>query len=138
LFIELERALTTVERSIPEVIPNRDVVRRVLLKKFKKGIINNRVLFRQIARIARAEKVKIERNTAVVELRKLFQDNNYSIERAYTNSVGEAYVERDIGTRIQGLLGLLEDIDADDLDEPVRERLEELVERVASLLRGES
>src|SRR6185295_18652082 len=30
LFIEMERALTTVERAVPESIPNRDVVRRVL------------------------------------------------------------------------------------------------------------
>jgi ParB/RepB/Spo0J family partition protein len=77
LFIEMERALTTVERALPEVIPDRDAARRVLIKKYRSGIINNRVLFRDVARIARAEKVGIDLAVAERELRKLFQDNNY-------------------------------------------------------------
>jgi hypothetical protein len=119
LFIELERALTTVERAVPEVIPRRDTVRRALLRKFQQKIIKNRVLFRQ-------------------ELNKLFQDNDYTIETAYANSVSEAYVERDIGTRIEGLLTLLEDVDPDEIDDWVREQLERLAEKVTSLLRGAS
>ena len=57
LFIELERSLTTVTRAMPEVVPDREAVRKVLLKKFQAGIINNRVLFRDIGKIARAKKV---------------------------------------------------------------------------------
>jgi ParB/RepB/Spo0J family partition protein len=138
LFIELERALTTVERAVPEVIPRRDTVRRALLRKFQQKIIKNRVLFRQVARIARAEKVHVDRDIAIVELNKLFQDNDYTIETAYANSVSEAYVERDIGTRIEGLLTLLEDVDPDEIDDWVREQLERLAEKVTSLLRGAS
>jgi ParB/RepB/Spo0J family partition protein len=138
LFIELERALTTVERAIPSVIPNRDVVRRVLLKKFKNGVINNRVLFRDMARIARAERVGGDVATAVRELTKLFQDNNYSIEQAYGNSVGSLYAERDIGTRINTLLGLLDEVDIDDLEQDVRQRLEQLLQRLQTLLQDES
>jgi ParB/RepB/Spo0J family partition protein len=135
LFIEMERALTTVERALPQVIPNKDAVRRILLKKYKEGIINNRVLFRDVARIARAEKVGIALSDAERELRKLFQDNGYKIETAYKNSVGEAYAERDIETRIQTLLGLLDDIDIGELERGVRDKLEELVARVRLLLR---
>jgi hypothetical protein len=138
LFIELERALTTVERAIPEVIPKRDSVRRILLRKFQRKIIKNRVLFRQVARIARAEKVNVDRETAVDELTKLFQDNEYTIEAAYANSVSEAYIERDIGTRVEGLLGLLDDVDSDEIDDAMREQLERLVEKVTGLLRGAS
>src|SRR3984893_2518460 len=87
LFIELERALTTVERAMPDLIPDRDHVRRVLLKKFKDGIINNRVLFRLVGKIARAGRVGGDVIVAAKQLRKLFEDNNYKIEQAYENSV---------------------------------------------------
>jgi ParB family transcriptional regulator, chromosome partitioning protein len=138
LFIEMERALTTVERAMPDLIPDRDRVRRILLKKFKKKIINNRVLFRDIAKIARAGKVGADVELAATELRKLFADNNYTIEQAFAGSVGEAYAERDIGSRVATLLGLLDELDVDELEDTVREKLEELLERIRSLLRATS
>jgi ParB family transcriptional regulator, chromosome partitioning protein len=136
LFIEMERALTTVERAMPELLSKRDAVRQVLLKKFKRGIIKNRVLFRKIARIVRAEKVGIDVDVAQSELKKLFQDNDYSIDQAYDRSVAEAYVERDIGTRVEGLLGVLNEIELDELDDDVRAKLQELNEFISRLLRG--
>jgi hypothetical protein len=138
LFIEMERALTTVERSMPEVIPNRDTVRRILLKKFKSKVINNRVLFRDVARIARAAKVGGDVDIAAAELRKLFSDNDYKIEEAFANSVGEAYAGRDIGTRISTLLGLLDDVEADELEKPVIRGLKELVDRINDIIRAAS
>lgn len=137
LFIELERSLTTVTRAMPEVIPDREAVRKVLLKKFKAGIINNRVLFRDIGKIARAKKVGGNIDSAADALRKLFEDNNYTIEKAYTDTVGELYAERDIGTRINSLLGMLEDIDVDEIEDNLRKQLEELVTRLEDILRGE-
>ncbi|MGH6924562.1 MAG: ParB/RepB/Spo0J family partition protein [Propylenella sp.] len=138
LFIEMERALTTVHRTVPEVIPDRETVRRVLLKKFSKGIINNRVLFRQVGKIARAEKVGVDRGLAIQELKKLFTDNSYKIEQAYSNSVGEAYVERDLGARIEGLLSLLDEVDAEELEGEVVQKLNALTDRISRLLREES
>ena len=137
LFIELERSLTTVTRAMPEVIPDREAVRKILLKKFKAGIINNRVLFRDIGKIARAKKVGGNIDSAADALKKLFEDNNYTIEKAYTDTVGELYAERDIGTRINGLLGMLEDIDVDEIEDSLRSQLEELVTRIGGILRGE-
>jgi hypothetical protein len=137
LFIEMERSLTTVERAMPGVIQDRDGVRKVLLKKFKVGIINNRVLFRDLAKIARAKKVGGNVVAAEAALRKLFQDNNYKIEQAFKDTVGELYAERDLGTRINSLLGLLDDIDSDELEDNLRVQLEELLSRVEAILRGE-
>jgi ParB family transcriptional regulator, chromosome partitioning protein len=134
LFIEMERALTTVERAMPEVIPNREAVRKVLLNKYKGDVITNRVHFRSIAKIARAERVGFDKKIAAKELNRLFQPNKYSIEQAYLNSVGEAYKERDIGTRIDGLLTLLEGVEAQELDDEVTQKLEELSERITSIL----
>lgn len=138
LFIELERALTTVERAMPEVIEDRDTVRRTLLQKFDTKIIDNRVLFRQVARIARADRVGASKTKARRELTKLFADNKYTIEEAYVGSVGSAYAERDLGTRVRGLFAALEDVEAADLDEALVHDLEALEERIAAILRGES
>lgn len=104
LFIEMERALTTVERALPEAIDNRDRVRRVLLKKYTSGIIENRVHFRNVAKIARAERVAADKKAALSALKKLFEPNDYSIDAAYRDSVLEAYSERDIRTNATGLL----------------------------------
>jgi ParB family chromosome partitioning protein len=134
LFIELERALTTAERSMPDVVGNRDRARRVLLKKFKSGIINNRVAFRDMARIARAERVGGDVATAARELGKLLTDNDYSIERAYENSVGNLYTERNIETRVSTLLNLLDDVEISQLDSQTRTYLRRLLKRIQEIL----
>lgn len=136
LFIEIERALTTVERALPATIPDRDVVRRVLLKKYKSEIIDNRVLFRKVAKIARSYKVGVDAKVATKELKKLFGDNNYSIDKAYENSVGDAYAGRDLGTRITSLSELLDNISSSDLDQNIRDELQALTEKIVRLLRG--
>ena len=136
LFIEMERALKTVERAMPAVIPSKDKVRKVLLKKYKSGVINNRVHFRNIAKIARAEKVGYDAGAAASQLRQLFQDNGYSIEDAYLNSVGEAYKERDVGTRVTSLLSLLEAIEPDEIDDELKSKLQALEVKLVSILEG--
>lgn len=136
LFIEMERALKTVERAIPSVIPDKDTVRQVLLKKYKSGVINNRVHFRNIAKIARAEKVGYDTQAAAAQLRRLFADNHYSIEDAFLNSVGEAYKERDVGTRVTSLLSLLEGLEPEDIDDELKAKLQALEQRLSTILEG--
>lgn len=134
LFIEMERALKTVERSMPEVIPDRDDVRRVLLKKFKTGVITNRVHFRNVAKIARAEKIGFDRKSAAKQLTRLFQDNEYSIEDAFSKSVGEAYRGRDLGTRVNSLVDLLQGLKRDQIDEELKNRLRALAQTLRQIL----
>jgi ParB family chromosome partitioning protein len=134
LFIEMERALTTVERAMPDMIPNKDKIRRILINKYKSGTIGNKVHFRQIAKIARAEKVGFDTNVARRELERVFSQNDYSIEQAYLNSVGELYKERDVNSRIATLLELLEQIDPAELEPELKQKLAELAMRVNRLL----
>jgi ParB/RepB/Spo0J family partition protein len=56
-FIEMERSLKTVERAMPDAIDSKDRVRRVLIQKFKRDVIPNRVHFREMAKIARAHQL---------------------------------------------------------------------------------
>ena len=136
-FIEMERALKTVENAMPDVIPKKDDVRQVLIQKFKDKVIDNRVHFRQIAKIARADNVEADRAAAERALHRLFEKNKYSIERAYQDSVSEAYSERDLLTRVNSLIDQLEDYDVEALDDEVRGALRELVRRAKVLLEGE-
>jgi len=135
-FIEMERALKTVERNMPDVVNNigKDKIREVLISKFKDGVITNRVDFRQIAKIARADKVSVDVSEARESLVRLFHNNSYSITSAYQDSVGFAYDERDLVTKVTGLASFLTSFENSEIDDDVREALEELQAEIDKLL----
>src|SRR5437867_7803344 len=126
-FIEMERALKTVERAMPDAIDNKDRVRRVLIDKFKREVIDNRVHFRMVAKIARADRVAADPRRAAHALDRLFQRNDYSIDAAYKASVPEAYAERDLLTRVSLLTDQLRSAQAKDLDAAVLRALRQLI-----------
>jgi ParB family chromosome partitioning protein len=134
-FIEMERALKTVSRAMPSVITNRDAVRDTLLDKYERGIIDNIVDFRKVAKIARAEKVGADPSTARRAIERLMSDANYSINEAFDETVSGVYAERDIVSRIEALIIRLDNVPQDAIDEDVREKLEELIERARRLLK---
>lgn len=125
-FIEMERALTTVNRALPTVIQDKNRVRDVLISKYKAGIIKNITDFRSLAKIARAEKVSADAKTATAVIREVFHKNEYSIEQAYNDSVSEAYSERDLIARIEGLVEKLEELVPSSIDSALRSALEQL------------
>jgi ParB/RepB/Spo0J family partition protein len=135
-FIEMERALTTVSRSMPEVIGDRDRVRRVLITKYRNGVIKNRTDFRYLAKIARATRVEADERKAARVLEKAFTKNDYSLEDAYDQSVSYAYNEREILTRIRGLSEHLESLSARDMDEELRGQLRQLEMLIHRLLKA--
>ena len=136
-FIEMERALKTVERAMPAVVADKNQVRWVLIDKYKAGVIENMVDFRDMAKIARAENVECDAEVAEQTLRRLFEKNKYSIKQAFKESVSEAYSERDVLTRINGLVTRLEQFKAGDLDEELHEALNALQDAVKRLLEGD-
>jgi ParB/RepB/Spo0J family partition protein len=134
-FIEMERALTTVNRALPSVIEDKDRVRDVLISKYKAGTIKNITDFRNLAKIARAENVSVDSATASVVIAKVFQKNDYSVEQAYEDSVSEAYSERDLLTRIEGLVEKLDDLVPESMDDALRGALSQLLNRLSAILR---
>jgi len=134
-FIEMERALKTVQRALPEIIANKDRVRQVLIDKFARDVIPNRVHFRMIARIARSDKVDVNQRKATSALKRLFERNDYSIQAAYDASVAEAYAERDLLTRLTSLVDRLEGANPQELDDRVVAALKRLI-RIARELVG--
>ena len=135
-FIEMERALKTVERAMPAVVDDKDQVRWVLIDKYKDGVIENMVDFRDMAKIARAEKVECDTDIAEQTLRRLFKKNKYSIKEAFKESVSEAYSERDILTRINGLITRLEEFESGDFDEELQKALNALQDTLKRLMEG--
>lgn len=133
-FIEMEKALTTVERSMPELLPDKDKIRRILIAKHRNKTIENRVAFRKVAKIARAHAVDADPKRARRALKKLFEANKYGIEQAFEDSVSSAYAERDIEARLRALIERFRDLEYSDLDETTRECLQELIVEARRLL----
>lgn len=136
-FIEMERALITVRRNLPEIIPQVDKARDVLIEKYKKDTIKNLVDLRLIPKIARAENVGADESSAATALRRLFQKNAYSISEAFEDTVSDAYSEKAILSRIDALIDRLDQFDPDEIDEDMRERLTSLVQKANRLLEAE-
>jgi len=134
-FIEMERALKTVERSIPDLIEDKNQVRDVLIDKYKKDVIEDMTDFRQVGKIARAEKVAADPGKARQVLGKLFKRNTYSPQAAYNESVQDAYDEREILTRIDWLVDKIQGIEPGKVDAQLRGSLEKLVQLVGDLLK---
>ena len=134
-FIEMERALTTVQRSMPAVIENRDSVRRVLIEKYREGTIANRTDFRYLPKIARATKIEADEQKAHRVLEKVFAQNSYSPKQAYERSVAAVYAERDLLGRIRSLDEQLSLFDLD-LDEDLRKSLKVLAAHINRLLKA--
>lgn len=137
-FIEMEKSLKTVMRAMPDIIQNRDHAREVLLKKYQDHVIDNIVDFRKVAKIARAKAVDADPDKAKAAIRRLFIDPNYSITQAWTETVSEAYAERDIVSRIDNLLAKLDEVQGETIDDDVKEKLEELVERAKAFLEADA
>ena len=135
LFIEMERALKTVERALPSVIDSKDRVRKVLIAKYELGVIPNRVHFRNVAKIARAQRVSVPTQAATHALKKLFTTNNYSIDDAFNDSVSTAYSERDIRTNARTLLGQIDLLSSSKIGPELSRVLEALYKGLGKLLK---
>jgi ParB family transcriptional regulator, chromosome partitioning protein len=127
-YIEMERALTTVQKAMPSIVEKfgRETIRENLIEKYSKGVIGNIVHFRQLAKIARAERVSADVKQAEISMVRAISRNSVSIENAYAESVGFAYAERDVVTRANSLTEQLLLIVDDELEDNVRHALQDL------------
>jgi ParB family chromosome partitioning protein len=133
-FIEMERSLKTVERVLPAALRDKNSARDALIEKYKSKVIPNLVHLRYIPKIARAGNVSADTSEALAALKKLFKPNHYSAEKAYEESVGPAYTERDLIGRIQTIVERLEELDIPTLNADFRESLQKPLRRLTALL----
>jgi len=133
-FIEMERALKTVENAMPDVIPNKEAARQVMIRKYKDKVFVNRVDFRKMGRIARAEKLGGDRARAHGAMQSLLKPNKVSIEDAYRDSVSEVYLERDLVSRLRSFLDVLPKIRPTDVDSETWTLLKNVHHAIGKLL----
>ena len=106
LFIEIFKSLHAVERYTPEVLKSihKNQYIDVMVQKYLDDVIDNVVHFREVSKIARAERAGADRTEAIPALIKLVRSKTYSIKDAYRDTVEAAYERRDIVTRMDGLV----------------------------------
>jgi ParB family transcriptional regulator, chromosome partitioning protein len=106
LFFEIYKSLHVIERHAPEALSKIPATRYVeaMVTKYRAGVIDNVVSFREISRMARSELAGVKKEDVIPVIRKLVEDPKYSITSAYSDTVETAYQARDLITRIDGLV----------------------------------
>jgi hypothetical protein len=105
LFLEINKAKRAIQSYVPEVfdrVTESDFVDS-MVEKYTSGVVNNVVKFRDVGRIARAERAGGNTAEAKPVLINLVRRPRYTIDEAYSDSVMADYQVRDIDTRTTAL-----------------------------------
>jgi ParB/RepB/Spo0J family partition protein len=109
LFIEIYKSLHALERHAPEVleaVPQAQYI-DAMVRKYLSGVIDNVVAFREVSKMARAERAGIDREEVIPVLIRLAKNPKYSIDRAYEETVEAAYEKRDLIAKLEGIVAKL-------------------------------
>jgi ParB/RepB/Spo0J family partition protein len=137
VFVEVNKSRRVIERYQPEVFDEITETQFVdsMVDKYRSGVVNNVVRFRDVSKIARAELAGGDSRDAAPALVRLVEDKTYTIEDAYQASVESAYVVRDLETRVSGLTERLTDVDRRrTIPEELRKSLPELRRVIGEVL----
>jgi len=109
LFVEINKSRRVIERYTPEVFARVSKAKYVdaMVDKYVTGVVTNVVRFRDISKIARAERTGVDRKAVIPILVRFVTEQRYTIERAYTQSVQAAYQRRDLVSKVKGLADAL-------------------------------
>jgi len=112
LFVEIFKSQRAIERYVPEVFDeiDRDTYVDAMVEKYLDRVVDNVVAYREISRIARAEKAGVDKSIAKPILVKLIKERNYSVHAAYEDSVKTAYERRDLLSATTSLARQLADM----------------------------
>lgn len=137
LFIEINKSRRVVASYVPEVfekVTHRDYLES-MIDKYTSGVVKNVVRYRDVSKIARAERAGGDSKAVTPVLVKLIKTPSYKIEEAYEATVSQAYESRDIATRADSLLERLQAIrSAAELAGDVKERLRALRKEIDRVL----
>ncbi len=137
LFVEVYKSLHAVERHVPEVfdkVSKPDYVDS-MVKKYTAGVVDNVVGYRDVSKIARAERAGVAKQEAIPALVRLVEDKDYSIDQAFQDTVQAAYEKRDLLANIRAVIARLVSYgDGTHFDIDTREALEELRTEITRLL----
>jgi ParB family transcriptional regulator, chromosome partitioning protein len=105
LFIEIYKSLHVIERYAPEVFNEISTEKYVeaMVDKYVSGVVDNVVSFREVSKIARAERAGVNKEEALPVILKLVKQNDYSIKDAFQDTVQAAYELRDLAGKARAL-----------------------------------
>jgi len=137
LFIEVYKSLHAVERYTPEVFDHVSSAEYVdaMVTKYRDKVVDNVVKFRDVSKIARAERAGIDRQNAIPVVIRLVKKKDYSIDQAYKETVEAAYEQRDLLSKIRAITERLTELRTSrNLGREMIAALRELSEQVGRLL----
>ena len=105
LFIEIYKSMHTVERHAPSVFQKVTKAQYVdsMVAKYRGGVVDNVVSFREVSKIARAELAGADKSKAAPTIVKLVKQRDYGINQAFEDTVQAAYEVRDLLTKLRGV-----------------------------------
>jgi ParB/RepB/Spo0J family partition protein len=137
LFIEIYKSLHAVERYTPEVFDHVSSAEYVnaMVTKYRDKVIDNVVKFRDVSKIARAERAGIDRQSAIPVVIRLVRKKDYGIDQAYKETVEAAYEQRDLLSKVRAITERLTELrSSGSLGKEMIAALKELSEQVGRLL----
>jgi ParB family chromosome partitioning protein len=129
-FIEMERAIRTVQNRVPGLVKDVDQVRRVLIAKYRSRAIDNITDFRKLAKIATSIKgLGVPEKEAANAIKEIFKSSGPGISQIFDEKFGLRYDEKKVARQVEAIANYLDGnvIDPEDLEEMgLREPLERL------------
>lgn len=109
-FIEMERALKTVQKRVPTAVNNMNAARDALIQKFRDGTINNITDFRKLSKIATSiSNVGVKENKAKKAIDDIFDPTKrISIHDVWAEQFEMRYDERKINLSIDSVYEYLD------------------------------
>jgi len=113
VFIEVNKSRRVVASYAPEVFDRvtHGEYLDSMIKKYTSGVVKNVVNYRDVSKMARAERAGADTRSVVPVIVKLVKDPALSVSEAYEQTVRAAYDIRDISTRSDALLERLRAIE---------------------------
>jgi ParB family transcriptional regulator, chromosome partitioning protein len=139
-FIEMERAIKTVQNRVEGAVKNVDAVRNVLIAKYRAHTINNITDFRMLSKIATSVRgLGVDEKIARSALKEIFSPQGAGVSEIFEARFGHLYDERKMGRQIDAVIDYLNSIILEDLDdgsELLKIQLSKLRSEIDRILQG--
>lgn len=108
-FIEMERALHTIENRVPSALADKDRGRNALITKFRENVIKNVTDFRKLSKIATSiDNVGVKHEDAREAIRQILSPNNsVSIQGVFATHFEIRYDERKLSLHLRSIADYL-------------------------------
>jgi ParB/RepB/Spo0J family partition protein len=128
LIIEIQKSFKTIEKYVPEALQETNEEKYIdsMLDKYKSDTVKSVVKYRDISKIARAERAGTNRKVAIKAIRHLISTPKATIEDTYKESVKTAYEDRSLIQKCESLVERLEQVQSKQLTPEFKSALQKL------------